>query len=116
MLIDKLTSVTEKNRVSTNQTILEQHSKDESYHTPVLPDVVVYPTSKEEVQEIVHIAQEQKIPVVPFGIGSSLEGHSIPVHGGISVDFCLMYNIIDIRHFYFLVRVKSGVNKLQYHT
>ena len=113
MLIDKLISVTEKNRVSTNQTILEQHSKDESYHTPVLPDVVVYPTSKEEVQEIVHIAQEQKIPVVPFGIGSSLEGHSIPVHGGISVDFSLMNNIIEIRPDDFLVRVQPGVTRTQ---
>lgn len=113
LLLHTLFSIIDRDRVSTNETILEQHSKDESYHTPILPDVVVYPISKEEVQSIVQIANELKVPIVPFGIGSSLEGHAIPVKGGISLDFTLMNKIIDIRPSDFLVKVQPGVTRTQ---
>ena len=74
-------------QISENPTILEHHSKDESYHLPVKPDIVIFPKSKQEISEVMKIAYKYQIPVVPFGAGSSLEGHPIPVSGGISMDF-----------------------------
>src|SRR5690625_7963513 len=100
-------------RATANDTILRQHSQDESYHTPVLPDVVVFPETTKEVQQIVLIANELNVPITPFGIGSSLEGHSIPINGGISIDFSLMNKIIDIQPDNFLVKVQPGVTRTQ---
>lgn len=100
-------------QLSDNSTILEHHSKDESYHLPVKPDIVVFPKSKIEISEIMKIAHKYQIPVVPFGAGSSLEGHPIPVLGGISMDFQLMNNIIEIRQNDLLVKVQPGVTRKQ---
>ncbi|MCM3717371.1 FAD-binding oxidoreductase [Fictibacillus phosphorivorans] len=104
---------TSEKRATQNETILRQHSCDESYHTPVLPDVVVYPCSVEEISSIISFANEHKIPVVPFGAGSSLEGHCIPVRGGISLNFQEMNQILEIRPEDFLVKVQPGVTRTQ---
>lgn len=111
--LDELKSILTPGQISTNETILMQHSKDESYHTPHKPDVVVFPKSTEEVSEIMKIAYKNHIPVVPFGVGSSLEGHPIPVKGGITVDFQLMNSIIEVRPKDFLVRVQPGITRTQ---
>jgi D-lactate dehydrogenase (cytochrome) len=102
-----------EDRVSQNETVLEQHSKDESYHTPILPDVVVFPKTTEEVSRIMKLAQKYETPVVPFGIGSSLEGHVIPIKKGISLDFTLMNKILEIREKDLLVVVQPGVTRIQ---
>jgi D-lactate dehydrogenase (cytochrome) len=104
---------TSEKRATQNETILRQHSSDESYHSPVLPDVVVYPSSTEEVSSIMSFANEHGIPVVPFGAGSSLEGHCIPVKGGISLNFQEMSQILEIRPDDFLVKVQPGVTRTQ---
>jgi D-lactate dehydrogenase (cytochrome) len=104
---------TSEKRATQNETILRQHSSDESYHTPVLPDVVVYPSSAEEICSIMSFANEHRIPVVPFGAGSSLEGHCIPVKGGISLNFQEMNQILEIRPDDFLVKVQPGVTRTQ---
>ncbi|WP_425311021.1 FAD-binding oxidoreductase [Fictibacillus nanhaiensis] len=104
---------TSEKRATQNETILRQHSSDESYHSPVLPDVVVYPSSAEEVSSIMSFANEHRIPVVPFGAGSSLEGHCIPVKGGISLNFQEMSQILEIRPDDFLVKVQPGVTRTQ---
>jgi D-lactate dehydrogenase (cytochrome) len=100
-------------QISDNPSILEHHSKDESYHLPVKPDIVVFPKSKLEISEIMKIANKYRIPVVPFGAGSSLEGHPIPVSGGISMDFQLMNTIIEVRQNDLLVKVQPGVTRKQ---
>ncbi|MGG1659027.1 FAD-binding oxidoreductase [Brevibacillus sp. NRS-1366] len=105
--------MTADDRATVNETALQQHSKDESHHAPVLPDVVVYPASTDEVVSIMKYANERSIPVVPFGVGSSLEGHCIPLKGGISLDFSQMNQIIEIRPQDFLVRVQPGVTRNQ---
>ncbi|ASK61146.1 2-hydroxy-acid oxidase [Virgibacillus phasianinus] len=109
--ITELEAFLPKDRISTNTTILEQHSQDESYHTPSLPVVVIYPENAEEVSRVMEIANNHKVPVVPFGLGSSLEGHVIPYHGGISIDFSLMDKIIDVMPDDFLVKVQPGVSR-----
>lgn len=100
-------------RVTANPTVLEHHSHDESYHTPHLPDVVVFPQTAQEVSQIMKLASEQHIAVTPFGLGSSLEGHAIPYSGGISLDFSLMNQVLEVRPQDFLVRVQSGVTRTQ---
>ncbi|WP_100330072.1 FAD-binding oxidoreductase [Bacillus xiapuensis] len=102
-----------KEKVTVNETELAHHSHDESYFNPVLPDVVVYPTSAEDVQALAAYANERGIPIVPFGIGSGLEGHSIPVNKGISADFSQMNKIIDLRPDDLMVKVQPGVTRLQ---
>ncbi|WP_425711792.1 FAD-binding oxidoreductase [Fictibacillus sp. Mic-4] len=112
LLLD-MKKLTAEDRATMNETILEQHSKDESHHSPVMPDVVVFPISKEEVASILKFANVHQIPVVPFGVGSSLEGHCIPLKGGISIDFQLMNQVIEVRPEDFLVRVQPGVTRTQ---
>nr|WP_276531634.1 FAD-linked oxidase C-terminal domain-containing protein [Brevibacillus invocatus] len=100
-------------RVTTNPTVLEHHSHDESYHAPRLPEVVVFPQDAEEVSQIMKLANEKKIAVTPFGLGTSLEGHVIPYNGGISMDFSLMNQVLEVRPQDFLVRVQPGVTRTQ---
>jgi D-lactate dehydrogenase (cytochrome) len=112
-LVRELRNNLSENQVTVNPTVLEQHSKDESYHTPHLPDVVVYPRNTAEVSKIMKFAYENEIPVTPFGLGSSLEGHVIPYNGGISLDFQLMNQVLEVRPEDFLVRVQPGVTRTQ---
>ncbi|MBX6395638.1 MAG: FAD-binding protein, partial [Alicyclobacillaceae bacterium] len=107
------TFIPDAERVTANDTVLDHHSRDLSYHTPRLPDVVVFPVNKEEVRRVLQFANEHGVPVVPFGAGSSLEGHVIPVRGGISLDLTRMNRIVEIRPEDFLVRVQPGVTRNQ---
>jgi D-lactate dehydrogenase (cytochrome) len=95
--IRELRNLLAEDQVTTNRTVLEHHGRDESYHMPSLPDVVVFPHDKEDVRRVLIFANTYKIPVIPFGLGSSLEGHVIPYQGGISLDFQRMNRIIEIR-------------------
>lgn len=110
-MIEELKERIDADRISTNETVIEQHSKDESYHTPSNPDVVVFPKTTKEVSEIMKIANQYEVPVVPFGLGSSLEGHVIPYDNGISMDFSLMKQIVEIREKDFLVTVQPGITR-----
>uniref|UniRef100_A0A942SUR2 D-lactate dehydrogenase (cytochrome) n=2 Tax=Neobacillus citreus TaxID=2833578 RepID=A0A942SUR2_9BACI len=112
-LVASLKSVLPAEQVSINETIREQHGKDESYHTPSMPDVVVFPASTEEVIKIMKLASQYKVPVVPFGRGTSLEGHVIPYDHGITIDFSLMNKVLEVRENDFLVRVQPGVTRTQ---
>lgn len=112
-LIEQLQTILSEEQVTTNDVILEQHSHDESYHTPYLPDVVVFPNTTEEVSKVMKFANDNKIPVVPFGLGSSLEGHVVPEHGGISLDMSQMNQVLEVRNQDFLVRVQPGVTRTQ---
>jgi D-lactate dehydrogenase (cytochrome) len=99
--------------ISENHTILEHHSKDESYHQPVNPDVVVFPKNTAEISKILKFAHDYQVPVVPFGAGSSLEGQPIPLSAGISIDFQYMNTIVEVRPNDLLVKVQPGVTRLQ---
>jgi D-lactate dehydrogenase (cytochrome) len=112
-LIEELKDIIDPERVSTNPTVLEHHSHDESYHPPHLPDVVVFPKNTEEVSRMMKFVQEHHIPVIPYGLGTSLEGHVIPYQGGITVDFQLMNRVLEVRPSDFLVRVQPGVTRTQ---
>ena len=95
--------------VSTGESVRDLHSHDESFHTPVLPDIVVWPHSTEEVSEIVKWAHERGVSVTPWGAGTSLEGNPIPVRGGIVIDLQNMNRVIAIREEDFQVDLQAGV-------
>ncbi len=83
-------------RVSDGDSERDLHASDITFHRPHRPDVVVYATSTEDVVAVLTLADEHGIPVTPFAAGSSLEGHVIPVEGGISLDLMRMDTILDV--------------------
>ena len=98
-------------RFSNSEAVLQDHSKDESHHTPTLPDAVVFPASTEEVAKILQICFKYKIPVVPFGVGTSVEGGVIPISGGVCVDMSEMNRILQINAEDFDVTVEAGLTR-----
>ena len=83
-------------RATVHPSQLAQHSHSESWHAPGSPDAVAFPVSTEEVSVIVKIAGRHGAPVVPFGIGSSLEGHVNPMRGGVSIDLSRMNRLLRL--------------------
>lgn len=100
-------------RATTATSVREHHSRGESYHPPALPDIVVFPTSTDEVRAIVEVAARYRLPLVPFGSGTSLEGHVAAVAGGISVDLTRMNRIISVNVDDLDARVEAGVTHQQ---
>ncbi|MGN7178143.1 2-hydroxy-acid oxidase [Paenibacillus sp. FSL R5-0490] len=112
-LLQALREFLTEQQVTENQTVRELHGRDESYHMESLPDLVVFPETAQQVSEIVKQANKYKVPIVPFGLGSSLEGHVIPYEHGITIDFSLMNKVLEVRENDFLVRVQPGVTRTQ---
>ncbi|MBS0444893.1 MAG: FAD-binding protein [Proteobacteria bacterium] len=100
-------------RCSTAQAVREQHGRDESPFDVRPPDVVVYCESTEEVAAVVQIADRHAVPVIPFGTGSSLEGHLLAVQGGISVDLARMNKVVSVQPEDLTVTVQAGVTRMQ---
>lgn len=109
----ELQTIIDAERITTSPSILAMHGRDESYHHAHAPDVVVFPTTTDEVSKVLQFANQHHIPVTPFGLGSSLEGNAIPYHGGISISFQQMNKILELRPEDFLVRVQPGVTRSQ---
>ncbi|MEC7490821.1 MAG: FAD-linked oxidase C-terminal domain-containing protein [Pseudomonadota bacterium] len=100
-------------RLTTNRTICERHGTDESYHAPRAPDAVVFPHTREEVLEIVNICRDPRVPIIPFGVGTSLEGHIAALEGGISVDLGQMNRVLQVNVEDLDVTVEPGVTRKQ---
>jgi D-lactate dehydrogenase (cytochrome) len=98
-------------RVSTGDSDRDLHAADMTVHTPHRPDVVVYATSTEEVAAVLRLADERRVPVTPFGVGSSLEGHVIPIAGGISLDLTRMDRVLAIEPENLTATVQAGVTR-----
>ena len=110
---DLLRLVPDERRVSDVESVLDQHGADLSYHAPRRPDVVVYPESTHEVATVLEYADRNGVPVTPFGAGTSLEGHVIPLQGGISLDLSGMSSILALRTEDLTVTVQPGVTRSQ---
>ncbi len=100
-------------RLSTSLAVREQHGRDESYHPTQAPDAVAFARSTEEVAEIVKVCAEHKRPVIPFGTGTSLEGHIAALHGGISIDVSQMAEVLEVNAEDLDCRVQAGVTRKQ---
>ena len=100
-------------RVSINASVRSHHSHGEDAQPPVLPDGVVFAQTSEEVAHVLQLCSRHGVPVVPFGAGTSLEGHVTPVRGGISLDLSRMTRIIEINGPDMDCRVEAGVTRPQ---
>jgi D-lactate dehydrogenase (cytochrome) len=100
-------------RCTTNASQLEVHSHGESWHAPGLPDAVVFPVSTEEVSAVMAIAARHSAAVIPFGIGSALEGHVNAIGGGISVDMSRMNRVLRVSVDDLDATVEAGVTHRQ---
>ena len=100
-------------RASRASALREQHSHGENVTDAAMPDAVVFPSSTEEVAEIARLCHEARMPMVPFGAGSSLEGHVAAVHGGISVDLTQMAGVIDVDAQALDCRVQAGITRVR---
>jgi D-lactate dehydrogenase (cytochrome) len=100
-------------RVTVSRGIRAHHGKDESYFPDALPDAVVFPLTTEEVRDIVGICRRHRTPMVPFGVGSSLEGHVLAVAGGVCIDMSRMNKVLRVSVEDMDVTVQAGVTRKQ---
>ena len=100
-------------RCSTALVVREQHGRDESSFDVPPPSAVVFAETTAEVAEVVSLAAQYKVPVIPFGVGSSLEGHLLAVQGGISIDLGRMKKVLSINADDLTVTVQPGVTRKQ---
>jgi D-lactate dehydrogenase (cytochrome) len=100
-------------RLTTSQALREQHSHGEDPIPPVLPDAVAFVLTTEEVSRLMALCHAHKVPVVPFGAGTSLEGHVTPVRGGISIDLSRMNAVLQVNAEDMDCRIEAGVTRQQ---
>ena len=100
-------------RCSTALVVREQHGRDESSFESPPPAAVVFAENTAEVAAVVALASQYKVPVIPFGVGSSLEGHLLAVQGGISIDLGRMNKVLSIDADDLTVTVQPGVTRKQ---
>ena len=100
-------------RLSTSAAVREQHGKDESFHEAVPPDAVAFAESTEEVSQIVKICARHKTPIIPYGTGTSLEGHIAALNGGVSIDVSGMNRILQVNAEDLDCVVEPGVTRKQ---
>ena len=100
-------------RCSTAMVVREQHGRDESPFDAPPPEAVVYCESTEDVADVVKLASQYAVPVIPFGVGSSLEGHLLAVQGGVSIDLSRMNALVAIQPEDLTVTVQAGVTRMQ---
>jgi D-lactate dehydrogenase (cytochrome) len=100
-------------RCSTAMVVREQHGRDESPFDAPPPEAVVYCESTEDVAEVVKLASQYAVPVIPFGVGSSLEGHLLAVQGGVSIDLSRLNALVAIQPEDLTVTVQAGVTRMQ---
>src|SRR5947208_13882272 len=100
-------------RVSTSSAIREHHGKDESYFPHAPPDAVVFPHTTEEVRDVVNICRRHRVPMIPFGVGTSLEGHVLAVQGGVSIDLSRMNKVLAVHEEDLDAVVQAGVTRKQ---
>ena len=100
-------------RISTSTAVREHHGKGEGFPGMCPPAVVVFPLSTEEVSEIVKICAREKLPIVPFGTGTSLEGHVVALRGGVCIDLSRMDRVVTVNVEDLDVTVQPGVRRKQ---
>src|SRR5258706_7105870 len=93
--------------------VREHHSHGESYHTPAPPDIVCCPHTTDDVAAIVTITAAHRLAIVPFGAGTSLEGHVNAIHGGVTIDLREMNKVSRVSVEDLDATVEAGVTRLQ---
>src|SRR4029450_13488211 len=102
-----------RNRFWLSQPIRNHQGRDESPYPPMPPDAVVFAETSEEVAEIIQLAAPHRVPIIPYGVGSSLEGHLLALHGGITIDLSRMNAVLVINAEDLTVTVQAGITRKQ---
>lgn len=100
-------------RFTTSAGVRDHHGRDESPFPPAPPDAVVFAHSTEEVAEVARLCNAHGVPLIPYGAGSSLEGHLLAVAGGISLDLSRMNQVLAVQPEDLTVTVQPGVTRKQ---
>ncbi|MSP01017.1 MAG: FAD-binding protein [Acetobacteraceae bacterium] len=103
-------------RLTTNASLREHHSHGQDTQTPVLPDAVAFVETTEETSKLLALCHAERVPVVAWGAGTSLEGHVTPVRGGITVDLSRMTKVLNVSQPDMDCRVEAGVTRDQLNT
>ena len=98
-------------RVTTSRGVREHHGKDESYFPHAPPDAVAFPHSTEEVRDIVNLCRRYHTPLIPFGVGTSVEGHVLATRGGVCVDLSQMSKVLAVHVEDLDATVQAGVTR-----
>ena len=96
-------------RITTNPGLREHHSHGQDAQPPVLPDAVAFIESSEEAGKLLALCNTHRVPVVPYGTGTSLEGHVTPVRGGISLDLTHMTRVLEVNQADMDCRIEAGL-------
>ena len=102
-----------RERAVVNASVREQHGHGEGLADAALPDMVVFPHTNEEVAAVVRTCAAARVPVIAFGIGTSLEGHVAAIHGGVCVDLSQMNRVLEVNVDDLDCRVQAGVSREQ---
>jgi len=100
-------------RMTTSSAVLEQHGRGEGPYSPMPPDIVCFPENNSEVSAIVKLCAEHKVPIIPFGTGTSLEGHVLALKGGVCIDVSRMNSVLEVNGDDLDCRVQAGVTRKQ---
>jgi D-lactate dehydrogenase (cytochrome) len=100
-------------RLSSSHAVREHHSRGESHHEPSMPDAVAFPVSTPEVSAIAALCTRERVPMTPFGAGSSLEGHVVPVCHGLTIDLSRMNRVLRVSGDDLDCTVEAGVTRKQ---
>ncbi|MBO6864266.1 MAG: FAD-binding protein [Alphaproteobacteria bacterium] len=100
-------------RASTSAAVRDQHGHGEGWFPGAPPDLVIFAQTTEEVSEIAKVCSEHKIPMIPFGAGTSLEGHLAALEGGVSIDVSQMKAVLEVNNEDLDCRVQAGVTRKQ---
>jgi D-lactate dehydrogenase (cytochrome) len=100
-------------RVTTARGVREHHGKDESYYPYAAPDAVAFPRSTEEVRDIVDVCRRYHTPMIPYGVGTSLEGHILANAGGVCIDMSQMNKVLAVHAEDLDAVVQAGVTRKQ---
>ena len=100
-------------RFSDSEGILRQHGQQTTWLPSEPPDAVIFPLSTEEVAEIVRVCGDHRVPVIPYGVGTSLEGHVNAPFGGVSIDFARMNHVLAVHAEDLDCVVEPGVTRKQ---
>lgn len=108
-ILEALRAIVGEANMTTAQAEIDLRARDQGHHDAHAAEVVVWPVTAQQVADILRMANEARIPVTPWGVGTGLEGNAIPLRGGILLSLERMNQVIDVHVDDFQVTVQPGI-------